>query len=83
MAAFKKSLLCHEEEKGVSLFVTYVRVSVGRCQSLSDPLKSPSKQKSIFFTIVSTHLNTLDLDSDAKEFNISVLFSSEGGGQIY
>ena len=54
VAAFKKSLSCHLEEKRVTLPWPVHHGSGGRCQSLPDSLKPSSKQMSIFLPVVST-----------------------------
>lgn len=57
VAAFKKSLSCHLEEKRMTFLWPVHPASVGRCQSLLDSLKPSSKQMSIFLPVVSTDMH--------------------------
>lgn len=57
VAAFKKSLSCHLEEKCVTFLWPVHPASVGRCQSLLDSLKPSSKQTPIFLPVVSTDMH--------------------------
>lgn len=71
MAAFKKSLICHLQEKHVTLSVTCVSPFC-RGVSIIIGLTKIILKTNVDFLHYCLHKLALDLESDAKEFNISV-----------
>lgn len=71
MAAFKKSLICHLQEKRVTLSVTCVSCFC-REVSIIIGLTKIILKTNVDFLHYFLHKLALDLESDAKEFNISV-----------
>lgn len=82
VAAFKKSLICHKEEECISLFVTYESCFCREVSIIIGFIKITLKTN-VDFLHHFLHKLALNLHSDAKEFNISVLCSFGEGGQIY
>lgn len=71
-AAFKKSLICHREDKCVSLFVTFVSCFRREVSIIIRLIKITLKTNVDFLHQCLQKL-ALDLGADAKAFNISVL----------
>lgn len=71
-ATFKKSLICHQGEKCLSFFVTYVSCFCREVSITIRLIKITLKTNVDFFHCLQKL--TLDLDSDTKKFNIAVLF---------
>ena len=72
MAAFKKSLICHQEETCMSLFVTYASCFCREVSIIIRLIKTTFKTNVNFLHCL--HKLSLDLNSDAEKFNISVHF---------
>lgn len=71
-AAFKKSLICHQEGKGMPLFVTWASCFCREVSIIIRLIKITFKTNVDFLHCL--HKLALDLDSEAKKFNLSVLF---------